>query len=250
MARGGRRAWLVWSIAAAAYVLAFFQRLAPPVVLDRLMDDFGVGASQVGLLTAAYFYGYMLMQLPAGVVVDRWGARVAVVASLLVSGAGTLVFAWAPGLAVAAAARLAVALGDALVFSSLIKIAARWFAPQRFGLMSALSQASGFVGGLLATSPFAVAVTWLGWRRSFLGVAVAVGVVLVLSLAWLHDAPDGAAARGSVGAAFAGAFRALRAPTTWGSLLTYTSSYVLFMSLSAVWGVALLMQAYGWSREA
>jgi MFS family permease len=163
----GGRAWLVWSLIGLAYMIAYFQRVAPQTALDRLMADFDAGASQIGMVTSAYFYGYMVMQLPAGVMVDRWGMRCTVLLSLMTSALGTFWFTSTSTVQTAATARALIALGDALIWSSLIKFAAQWFPASRFGLVSGLSQVCGYIGGLLATTPLAVLVSFVEWRGAF-----------------------------------------------------------------------------------
>src|SRR5262245_53212055 len=90
-ARRGR-AWLVWSVIGLAYMLAYVQRGARRTGLDGLVMYFDAGASEVGVVTSAYFYGYMEMQLPAGLMVDRSGVRRTVVLSLVTSALGTFWF--------------------------------------------------------------------------------------------------------------------------------------------------------------
>ncbi|MGQ4809072.1 Membrane sensor protein UhpC [Candidatus Entotheonellaceae bacterium PAL068K] len=237
-------------LVAVAYALAFLQRVAPPAIMDRLMADFRVGASQIGLMTSAYFYGYMVMQLPAGLLVDHWGVRQVILISSVASAIGTFWFAGASSLMGAAAARAVVALGDALVFSALIKIATQWFSANRFGLMFGLSQIAGYIGGLLAITPLAVLVSLHGWRASFSLLTGLVSAHLVLCLIWLrnHPAHDTAAMPTRREIVTEGR-RLLRRSITWGPIVTYLGNYVPSLSLSGVWGFPLLMQAYGLSRD-
>jgi sugar phosphate permease len=242
----GALAWFTWTLVAVGYALAFLQRLAPATVVDKLMGDFGVGASQIGLLSSAYFYGYMLMQVPASLVVDRFGVRRATVPSLLVSATATLMFAHAPTASVAVGARILVAAGDAFVWSALIKLVTQWFPATRFGLMSGLSQLSGFVGGLFATTPFAILVSVLGWRRALESLAYVILALFVLALVALRDHPGSLAAPApNLRSLLADTGRVLRRAEAWGPTLTFIGAYVVSLSLSGVWGVPFLMQVYG-----
>jgi MFS family permease len=71
--------YVPWCIVAAAYTLAFFQRVAPQAFVDRLMADFSLDAAGLAALLSCYFYGYLITQVPAGVIVDRWGVRLPVI---------------------------------------------------------------------------------------------------------------------------------------------------------------------------
>lgn len=66
-------AWTVWGLGALLYLIGFYQRVAPAVITDRLMADFTLGAAALGNLSAFYFYSYVVMQIPTGIIADRWG---------------------------------------------------------------------------------------------------------------------------------------------------------------------------------
>jgi sugar phosphate permease len=245
----GGRVWLVWSLIGVAYMVAYFQRVAPQTVLDRLMADFDAGASQIGMVTSAYFYGYMAMQFPAGVMVDRWGVRCTVLLSLVTSALGTFWFTSTSTVQTAATTRALIALGDALIWSSLIKFASQWFPASRFGLVAGLSQLCGYIGGLLATTPLAVLVSLVEWRGAFRMLTYAIITNFMVLLVFLRNHPavpsDPERRLGSI---LQEAARALRRSTTWGLVMTYVGSYLTTTSLSGVWGVPLFMQAYDLSR--
>ncbi|HDZ23187.1 MAG TPA: MFS transporter, partial [Desulfobacteraceae bacterium] len=63
--------WIVWGLGAAFYLNGFYQRVAPAVMTDYLMADFRIGAAALGNLSAFYFYSYVFMQVPTGVIADR-----------------------------------------------------------------------------------------------------------------------------------------------------------------------------------
>ena len=85
-------AWSVWGLGALLYLIGFYQRVAPAVMTDRLMTEFSIGAAALGNLSAFYFYSYVAMQIPTGIIVDRWGPR-----RLLAAGAGVAAIGTAPG---------------------------------------------------------------------------------------------------------------------------------------------------------
>src|ERR1700755_635867 len=170
-ARAGDRAYLAWATVALAYAIPFLQRISPQSVSLSFMRDFGTDASGVAMLASSYFWGYTLMQIPAGLLVHRYGVKRVVVSRLAVSALGSAAFALAPNLLDVFVARLLVACGDALVFTALLKLVAQSFADERFGIMSGISQVSGYVGGVLATTPLAMAVSGFGWRACFLFIA-------------------------------------------------------------------------------
>src|SRR5438093_11946076 len=82
-------AWSVWAVAALFYLAAFYVRTSPAVMTTELMRDFGIAASQLGQFSAFYFYAYLAMQIPTGVLVDTWGARRLLIGGSLLASGGT-----------------------------------------------------------------------------------------------------------------------------------------------------------------
>jgi MFS family permease len=241
------RVYVEWSLIALAYVFAFLQRVSPQTIVDFLTRDFHIGAVQIGIIASAYFYSYTALQFPAGVLVDRFGMRQIMLVSLLVSSAGSAIFALAPNVVTLCLGRILIALGDAVVFSCLIKFVAQRFDGRKFGLMSGLSQIAGYAGGVLATAPLAVLVGTLGWRRSFLTISV-IGLInyafchrlLVQSTPPLH-----AGATSTVAQLVR---QVIAKPGGWGCAFVFATYFAAVTSFSGVWGIPLLMQCYDMSR--
>ena len=110
---------------ATAYAIAFLQRVSPQSISLSFMHDFSTDAAGVAMLASSYFWGYTLMQIPAGLLVDRYGVKRVVLFSMAASSLGSAAFALAPNLLDVFAARLVVACGDALVFTALLKLVAQ-----------------------------------------------------------------------------------------------------------------------------
>ena len=85
--------WIVWFLGSLCFFFAFFQRVTPGVMVDELMRDFAVTAAVVGNLTAFYYYAYASLQIPIGVMVDRWGPRRMLTVAIALSAVGGLIFA-------------------------------------------------------------------------------------------------------------------------------------------------------------
>ena len=88
--------WLVWGIMAVAYLVVFFHRMAAGVVKEDLVTTFNISSTTFANLGAAYFYAYMLMQFPTGILADTWGARKTVTTGMLLAAAGSLVLVMPP----------------------------------------------------------------------------------------------------------------------------------------------------------
>ncbi|MBV8701100.1 MAG: MFS transporter [Bradyrhizobium sp.] len=240
------RSYVAWATVATAYAIAFMQRVSPQSVSLSFMADFHTDASGVAMLASSYFWGYALMQIPAGLLVDRYGVKRVVLGSLAASTLGSAAFALAPSLLDVFVARLIVACGDALVFTALLKLVAQSFSDQRFGIMSGISQVSGYVGGVLATTPLAAAVSGFGWRACFIFIAC-VGLAN-LCLASMTLRPDPAARNDRmIGSVIVSARRALAQPANWGCAMSFASHFAVVTTLSGVWGIPMVAHIFNMS---
>lgn len=181
--------WVVLVLAAAAFFLSFFHRVAPAALAGELTRTFDVGGATLGALAATYFYVYTLMQLPTGVLTDTLGPRRVLTVGGLIAGIGSILFGSADSVATAALGRILAGLGVSVAFISLLKLNANWFHERHFASASGLSQVLGIAGAFAATAPLAWLITQVSWRSVF--VAVGVVSLLVAALTWrlVHDHP-------------------------------------------------------------
>ena len=251
--RGGFLPWLIFCLAASGYGYAFFQRVAPGVMTQELMRDLGVSAAALGSLSAAYFYAYAGLQIPVGVILDRWGARWVLILAITLGAAGSVLFGLAETLEVALLGRLAIGAGVATAYLGSLKIAATWFPPQRFALMAGLILPFGMVGAIGAQLPLAALVEAVGWRVPMFGAA---GFAALLAfLLWLtrlarprrRAEPHPQLPLSAVLAGFA---RALREHQTWLIAASVALGTVPILAFPGLWGVPYLMASYGIDRLA
>jgi MFS family permease len=179
----------VWSFGALFYLLGFFHRVAPAVLTSELMRDFQISAASLGNLSAIYFYSYVAMQIPTGILSARWGPRRLLTVGALVASGGAVMFAVAPGVGWAATGRLLIGGSVAVAFVGLLKVAANWMPPQRFALTSGLALFFGVVGAVSAGTPLRILVDQFGWRPVMLFSAM-VTVGIAAGTWWVvRDAP-------------------------------------------------------------
>ena len=172
--------WTVWAVAATFYLTAFYLRSSPAVMTTELMRDFQISAGQLGAFSAMYFYAYIAMQIPTGVLVDSWGARKLLIGGALVAAAGMLLFGSTSSYALASTARLIVGGSTAIGWVVTLKLATHWFPQAKFATMSGLSLFMGNIGALFAQVPLRMLVEQFGWRGVAIGSA---GVVLLVGAA-------------------------------------------------------------------
>jgi len=176
-------AWAVWGVAACYYLAGFYLRVSPAVMTNELMRAFGITAAELGNFSAVYFYAYVVMQIPTGVLVDSWGARRLLIAGSAVAAIGTVMFGTTSSLLVGSVGRALVGAATAVGWVVTLKLATHWFPSRRFAMVSGLGLFMGNIGALVAQVPLRLGVERFGWR----GVITASAAVLLLvaALAWM-----------------------------------------------------------------
>jgi MFS family permease len=192
-----RHAWLVWGVALAAYVVAIFHRSSLAVAGLAASERFEIGAAQLATFTTLQLLVYAGMQIPVGLLVDRFGPRTVMLAGALVMAAGQAAFALTDTFAAALGARVFVGMGDAMTWICLLRLVTTWFAGRRIPLVTALSGTLGQGGAILAAAPMTWALGNVGWTRAYV-VAAVVGLAVAGAVAVLvQDSPEHRTVRGT-----------------------------------------------------
>lgn len=165
--------WGMWGIAALFYLYETFLRASPSVMTHDLMKAFGVTSTTLGILSSCYYYAYVALQIPCGLIVDKLGTRFILTLSCFLCIIGTFLFATSETLWIAGLGRLILGAGSACAFISCLKITIEWFSPLQFAFIAGLTNMMGTLGGLCAGKPLAVLVNTEGWRQASLSLAYA-----------------------------------------------------------------------------
>jgi MFS family permease len=181
--------WLVWALAASFYLSAFYQRVSPAVMAYELMHAFSIGAASFGNLAGFYYYAYLAMQIPTGVLIDSWGARKLLIAGSIAAAVGTLLFASTDNFALACLGRLIIGAASAVGWVTLLKLSTHWFPAKRFAMLSGLGLMFGNLGALFAQVPLRLAIQSFGWRPVVFGSAAVVLAIGALAFFFVKDDP-------------------------------------------------------------
>ena len=185
---GGRRALVVWATAVAVYFLAIFHRSSLGVAGLVAAERFHISASQLSTFTVLQLLVYAAMQIPVGVLLDRFGPQRLLIAGTVFMTGAQLGFAFTGTYGAALMARVFLGMGDAMVFISVLRLIASWFPPMRSPLMTAVGQS----GALVAAVPLSRALSGYGWTPTFV-VSASVGILLgALTVLVVRDVPPGA----------------------------------------------------------
>lgn len=181
----GWRAWVIWSVGVAAYVLAITNRTSLGAVGVEAADRFQADASTLALFAVVQLAVYGGMQIPVGVLLDRFGSRPIMTIGMLLMAAGQLTMALSPSIGVAIFARVLLGAGDAAIFPAVLRLVATWFPAQRGPLMVQFTGILGQTGQLIALVPLAALLHATTWTVTFgsiagLGVLFTILVALVI----------------------------------------------------------------------
>jgi sugar phosphate permease len=171
----------MWLLAAIFYSYEFFQRVAPAVMATPIMSTFHLTHAKFALISSLYLYAYAFAQLPAGVLLDKYGPKLCLSISALGVAIGSLLFSETESLFFLALARILIGIGSAFAFIGCLKIASQWFEGKTFALIVGLTNLLGVAGALLGEAPLAKLVEHLGWISS-LKLSAFIGFLIALIL--------------------------------------------------------------------
>jgi MFS family permease len=174
------RAWAAFVLGTLYFAYAFAQRVAPSVMSGELMRDFAVGGAALGSLSAFYFYTYAGIQLPVGVLIDRFGPRKLLSAALVLCAFASLGFAYSDSVLAASLNRGLIGGTVAFGFVGTLTIATYWVPPARFALLSGILLMVGMLGAMMGQAPLRVLVESIGWRDAMLVLGITGAVLGVL----------------------------------------------------------------------
>ncbi len=186
-----RRAHVVWAVGLAAYVVAVFQRASLGVAAVDAQQRFDAGASAVSLFLVLQLMVYAALQVPVGVLLDRFGSKALIAAGAVTMAAGQLLLALATDVPTAIAARVLVGAGDAMTFISVLRVVTLWFSGPTVPVITQLTGILGQLGQIAAAYPLVLALHRTSWTTTFLGAAAISVLMAVLVIAALADAPPG-----------------------------------------------------------
>jgi MFS family permease len=243
-----KKVWLVWGVGVFAYVIAVLHRTSFGVSGLSAADRFSISPSVLSSFVVLQIVVYSGMQIPAGVLLDRYGSRIMIAVGAFIMMSAQLALAFTESLPVAIGARIAVGAGDALTFISVLRLVPQWFPPRQVPLVSQFTGILGQLGQVMSALPFMLLLSGPGWTFAY-GSAAAVGLLaFALALSVIRDAPPGA----DVVAVPAGAKEIGRQiKTVWmrpGTRLGFFSHMGTQFSITTfalLWGVPYLKSAQG-----
>lgn len=186
-----RRAWLVWSVGVFAYIAAVTQRTTMGVAGLAATERFDITAATLSAFSVVQLMVYAGLQIPVGVLVDRFGARLLICLGAVLMGGGQLQLAFAVDVPGGILGRVLVGAGDAMTFISVLRLIPPWFESRRVPMITQWTGMLGQLGQVVSAVPFVLLLNAAGWSTALTAVASLSLLALVLVAAAVRNYPAG-----------------------------------------------------------
>ena len=234
------------------FFFSMFYRSTSAMIASELMRDLHLSAEDLGLLSSVFFYAFAVIQIPMGAAMDTFGAKRMILFLSSVGIVGAVLFAVAHSFPIALIGRALTGIGMACALMGPYKLISLWFPPHAFGTISGIILAVGTLGGIVATAPLAFAVTWIGWRGSFLLIALIHLSITIWIYGAVQDSPDeyqqenisDLQNKNWIKVSLNGVLSVLRLPSFWLIAVAAFVRYGTYISIAGLWAGPYLEYVY------
>lgn len=233
---------------AAAYLLSYVYRNINAVISPELTASLGISASSLGLLTSGYFVAFAAMQIPAGMLLDRYGPRRVEPVLLSVAGCGALAFAASDSVGGLTLARALIGAGVAVCLMAPLKAIAAWYPAERHASLSGWMMVAGGAGALLSTAPTAAALSFVSWQGIFVVLAASTFAAAAAIFLLVPDTPHPPNAAGWA-AQWHGVRTVFGSRRLWWMAPLGSATIGSFMAIQGLWSVPWLIEVNGYTRD-
>src|ERR1700731_111524 len=247
------RAWIVWSVGLLAYIVAVLDRTTLGVSGLQAANRFGVSPGVLSSFVVLQVVVYAAAQVPAGVLLDKFGPKTLIATGGALMAAGQLTLAFTTSLPEAIGARAVLGLGDALTFISVLRLAPHWVPARRVPPVTQLTGICGQLGQVRSAVPFLALLSHAGWTTAYTSVAALGLLSVALTLSLVHDTPQGAIVRdekSNLRATLANVKIVWLRPGTRLGFFTHMGTQFSVTVFALMWGVPYLTVAQGLSPGA
>lgn len=243
--------WVVFASVLFTYLLISSQRTAPGLITDQVMLDFKVTATTIGLLTSIQFFVYTGLQIPMGIMADRFGPNFFLIIGAILTGVGTIIYSLGTHEFVLFFARILTGIGDATIWVNMVLILSIWFNAKEFTRLIGVAAMTGSLGFLLATVPFSLLIDSFGWRAAFFlsGVLICIcGILLYFVLVKKSNQPVFSIREIQRERTLFLLRRIFSNRQAWALFMCHFGIVGTFVGFISSWGVPYGMNVYGMSR--
>ncbi len=248
--------WIVWGLGAAFFFFEYLARVAPSVMVTELMQAFKVNTFQLGSLSAFFFISYVGMQIPVGVLVDRYSPRYLLTVMCILCGLSCIGFAYVKLFWLAEVARFVMGFAASFAFIGAMKLVTVWFSSKRYGLLAGLTQALGMLGAAVSEGGLDFSLGKIGWEATMIAIGLVIILLGLLIWVFVYDHPERENKRQERSAnkerhlpLWEGLVHVVRNPQSWINGIYVGLLYASTEAFAELWGVSYLERVDGMSRH-
>lgn len=247
------RAWSIWLLSAIFMFYKYAIEVSPSVMTKTLMQTFNIGGVELGNLAACYFYAYLILQIPAGLLLDKFGPRKTTTLAIALCAIGSLVFARADTLFMAGLGRFLTGVGAAFAAVNCLKLIANWFPFKQFAFMAGLMMTVAMFGAVGGQAPLSSFIQKMEWRSALEWIGVAGIVLSVLFWFVVRDrAPDHNREHHIVSTkiGFVDSLKKVfKNPQSWWLSIYSGFAFAPVMVFGGLWGVSFISESFSLSQN-
>lgn len=234
----------MWAAAVAVYIVAVTGRTSFGVAGLDAMERFDVDASRIAVFTSVQLGVYALAQIPAGLLIDRLGPRIMLVAGALVMAAGQVLLGFTESYPVAILARVLIGAGDSTAFLSALRLLPFWFPLRRTPLFTQLTAALGQLGQFISAIPFLSLLHLSGWTTAFVSLGAVGLLVALVAFVAVADSPEGPAetAEEELTSVRSILSRVVSSPLCWEAFTIHGLGMLFMITFALLWGMPLMVE--------
>lgn len=237
--------WLVWVLAASFFYYKYLIQVSPGVMSVQLMHDFALSGAGLGNLAACFFYGYLLMQIPVGVLLDRFSTHKITAFAVFTCAVGIYFFAHSYSLEHAELSRFVIGLSASFAAVSCFKLTSIWFPPKRFAFMAGLSMTAAMLGAIGGEGPLLFLINKFNWRHALEIIAVLGFILSVLIWTFIKEKEINVTHVAVDKIAFKDKVRIIiKDKQTWLLSLYSGLAFAPVSVFGGLWGVSFIEKAY------
>jgi len=246
--------WVIFAISVLYVFYKYILEVSPSILTNQIRDEFHVDEFIIGHIGASYYYAYAIMQLPSGLLVDTFGPRRTTTLGILCCSLGALLFGYSQSIFMMSFSRFLMGLGATFAILNTFKLNSNWFPSHRFAFLAGVTLTLGTLGAVFGQNPLEKLVNTLGWRQSFIDIALFGIAFALLFFILVRDKPPHRAydvtppTKGKVKIRIA-LLHIIRRSQTWIVCLYSGLSFTPVMSFAGLWGVQFIMVKYHLSKS-
>ena len=231
--------WICWGVAAVVYFFQYGLLILPTAMVHQLSDGLQLDANQLGILSSAFFYTYVLIQIPVGLLFDRYGTRRLLFFAATLLAAGSIMLALAPNFWWGFWARLLMGFGAGFTFVGAVYLGKTWFPMTMFTFIVGLTEAMSGFGEISLPALFAVLKKIQHWRIVLVEIGVIIFLLAIMILIFVRDQAEVSKVK-SASRLWVDLRRVIKIPQVWWLALFSGFAFTHFTVLADLWAVTFI----------